>query len=133
MRKLALLITAAFMLIFVAVAVKPDYIYTLMESATYSLVLGAASARILYGLVLVGAAASSRMPSFLGVLGFLFIGGGIFVLFLGVDGIRSIFETFYGHDPNALRVGMLFAMMFFGVIGYALGPKQTGQSKEVEA
>lgn len=102
--------------------IKPDIVMNRIDTMGIPTLLGIAGLRIAFGLLLFAAAATSRWPMFLKVMGMLFICGGFFVLLLGVEGVRGITDAFYGDNVTFLRAGMVFAFGFFGLIAYALMP-----------
>jgi hypothetical protein len=100
--------------------INPDIVMNMIDTMGIPTLLGIAGLRIAFGLLLFAAAATSRWPMFLKVMGLLFVCGGLFVLLLGVDGVREITDLFYGENVTFLRAGMVFAFGFFGLIAYAL-------------
>lgn len=73
----------------------------------------AAAIRIAVGLVLLAAAAESRMPRTLRVLGGFVVLAGVATPFLGPDRARAIMDWWSAHGEDSMR--------FFGLIGMAVG------------
>lgn len=83
----------------------------------------AAAFRIVVGLVLVLAAATSRMPRTLRILGILIILGGIITPFVGVDRARAIVEWWATLRPWFMRAWAVLAVALGSLIIYAARSK----------
>jgi len=122
MRKLAFIMTTLFMTMMFGMFIRPDVVTNMFDTMGLPLLLGIAGVRIAFGILLLVAAAASRWPTFLNVMGVVFICSGILVLLMGVDGVRGIVDSVYGDNVALLRAGIFFAFSFFGLIAFALMP-----------
>ena len=124
MRKFALVITCMFMASLPFFMVRADLILESLESLTFSTLLTVGALRFGYGITLVGAAGTSRMPGFLKFLGAFFILAGISTPMIGVENMRALVDAAYGDNIWGLRIGCMIAVAMFGFIAYALAPRQ---------
>ena len=124
MRKFALVVTYAFIASAPFLMLKVELVFELLDSLTLSMLLAIGALRIGYGIVLSGAASTSRMPRTVRFLGVIFILAGIITPMIGVENIRALVDGFYQDDVWILRMGSVFALMMFGFIVYALAPRQ---------
>lgn len=83
--------------------------FLLTNAGLYS----AAAFRIIVGVVLLAAAAASRMPRTLRVLGALIVLGGIVTLFIGVDRAQAMVDWWAALGPAFMR-GWAFLAVLFG-------------------
>ena len=85
----------------------------------------AAALRVSFGVALWMAAAASRMPRALRVLGVLFIIGGLAIPVIGLEGLREIAEWGASQDANGLRVAGLFAFALGGFVIWSVWPRRS--------
>jgi hypothetical protein len=85
----------------------------------------AAALRVTFGIALLMAAATSRMPRTLRVLGVLFIMGGLAIPVLGLERLQGIAEWGASRDANELRVPALFAFAMGGFIIWSVWPRRS--------
>ena len=81
-----------------------------------------AAIRIVFGLVLIGAATASRMPRALQILGAFIILAGIITPFFGVERIRNIVEWWSAQSIGFMRTWVSLAIIFGLFIIYAVTP-----------
>jgi len=100
---------------------------TLLEVARFAATpLGlyvAAAVRIVFGLILMGAAAASRAPRALRVLGAFIVLAGIITLFIGVEGARSMLDFLSAHGMAPIRSVAALALLLGLFIVYAAAPR----------
>ena len=84
----------------------------------------AAALRVAIGLVLITAAASSRLPRTLRILGALIVVGGVFTAFLGVERARAMVDWWSAQGPIVMRGWAALAMIFGLFIIYAVAPRR---------
>lgn len=84
----------------------------------------AAALRVAIGLVLITAAASSRLPRTLRILGALIVVGGVFTAFLGVERARAMVDWWSAQGPIFMRGWAALAMIFGLFIVYAVAPRR---------
>jgi hypothetical protein len=83
----------------------------------------AAAVRIVFGLVLMGAAASSRAPSALRILGALIVLAGIMTPLFGVERARAVIDFLSARGTAPLR-GMASLALLFGLfVLHAVAPR----------
>jgi len=83
-----------------------------------------AALRIAFGLALLGAAAASRLPRTLRVLGVIFVVAGIISPFFGVERIREILDWWSAQGPLFMRVWAVFPVLLGLFIVYAATPRR---------
>ena len=83
-----------------------------------------AAIRALVGLVMLVAAATSRLPNTLRVAGVLLILSAIVSPIVGFDGTRGAMEWFLSRDTGVIRVIALLLMIAGGCLVYASGPSR---------
>jgi hypothetical protein len=83
----------------------------------------AAAIRVAVGLILLFAAAGSRFPTVLRVLGALAVIGGIVTLYLGVGGARAIADNLLPYGTMVTRGFGVFALVVGAFIAYAVSSK----------
>ena len=95
--------------------------FVLTESGLYA----AAAFRIVMGVVLIVAAAPSRMPRTVRVLGVLILIGGIATPFLGVDRVRALVDWGSALGPMYMRAwaGLAVALGLFVIYAAGSRPK----------
>jgi hypothetical protein len=79
-----------------------------------------AAIRITFGLVLVGAAATSRMPRTVRILGAFIVLSGIITPFIGVERARAIVEWWSAQGLAFMRAWATLAVIFGLFIAYAV-------------
>ena len=85
-----------------------------------------AAIRIVFGLVLIGAAITSRMPRTLRILGAFIVLAGIITPFFGVERTRAIVEWWSAQSIAFMRTWVSFAIIFGLFIIYAVAPRRGG-------
>lgn len=88
----------------------------------------AAALRVGIGLVLALAAANSRAPKTLRVIGIIVIVAGLTTPFLGVERTRAILDWWSAQGPVLMRLGPGFALIVGGFIAYAVAPRRGSSS-----
>jgi hypothetical protein len=88
----------------------------------------AAAVRVLFGVVLIRAAAGSRAARFLRVFGFIIVIGGLLTPFVGVRFAELIFDWWSAGGPALVRVfgGVSLALGLFVI--YAIAPDRRRSS-----
>lgn len=81
-----------------------------------------AAIRVVFGLVLMGAAATSRMPRTLRVLGAFIVLAGIVTPLFGVERTRAIVSWWSMQSTAFMRIWISFAVAFGLFIIYAVTP-----------
>jgi hypothetical protein len=84
----------------------------------------AAALRVAFGLVLIAAAAASRFPRTLRILGALIVIAGIITPFFGVERARAMVDWWSAHGPTFMRGWAALAVIFGLFIIYAVGPRR---------
>lgn len=79
--------------------------------------------RILFGASLLMAAAKSRVPDVLQVLGWIAIVGGLFIPVIGLENLRSLVDVFLSLGHWAARIWGVVALSFGLAIAYAVAPR----------
>jgi hypothetical protein len=126
MRKLALAYALLFAGIILFFGVKPELFFDMIHSLTWPWLLFGGAFRLGFGVLLIGAAATARYPTFLKIIGAITILGGLTVPILGADTISEMTETLYGRNVWGLRIGCAFSFLFLAFVVYALGKRQDG-------
>lgn len=83
-----------------------------------------AALRIVFGLVLIGAAAASRLPKTLRVLGVFMIVAGIITPFFGVERTRAIIDWWSAQGTTFMRTWAVLAVIFGLFIIYAVATRR---------
>jgi hypothetical protein len=83
-----------------------------------------AAIRIAFGLVLIGAATTSRMPRTLRILGSFIVLAGIVTPFFGVERIRMIVEWWSSQSIAFMRAWVSLAVIFGLFIIYVVTPRR---------
>ena len=86
----------------------------------------AAAIRVVFGLVLIGVAATSRMPRTLRILGFFIVIAGIITPFFGIARARAFVEWWSVQSTVFMRIWVSFAVLFGLFIIYAVSPRREG-------
>lgn len=101
---------------------------TLLYAAAFTLtpvgLYGAAALRVAFGLVLIAAAAGSRLPRTLRVLGALLIVAGVMTPFLGVERAQAMLSWWSAQGPLFIRTWAALAVIFGLFIIYAVAPRR---------
>lgn len=83
-----------------------------------------AALRVGFGLVLIGAAAASRLPRTLRILGILIVLAGIITPFFGVERTRAVVAWWSGQSTAFMRTWVSFAIIFGLFIIFAVTPRR---------
>jgi hypothetical protein len=83
-----------------------------------------AATRVLFGVVLVLAAPSSRAPKALRVFGFMIVVAGVITPFFGVDRARAILDWWSGQGALVMRAWAGVAIAFGAFVVYAVAPRR---------
>ena|SRR6185503_7998042 len=97
--------------------------YTVTPKGLYVI----AALRVIFGLVLLGAASASRLPKTLRVFGLIALIAGLTTPLLGVERARGIFNWSSIHGTGLIRVWGVIALAVGGLIAYAF----TGRRRAV--
>jgi len=84
----------------------------------------AAALRVAAGVILVGAAAGSRLPRTLRVLGALVVIAGVITPFFGVDRARAMVDWWSAQGLLVMRGWAALPMLFGLFIIYAVAPRR---------
>lgn len=99
----------------------------LLEISSFALTpagfYSAAAFRIVVGVVLIVAAAPSRMPGTVRVLGVLIVIAGLATPFVGVDRLRAVVDWWSALGPIYMRAWAALAVALGLFIVYAVSPK----------
>lgn len=85
----------------------------------------AAALRVAFGIALLMAAATSRMPRTLRVLGVVFIVGGLSIPVIGLERMQGIAEWGASQEANVVRVPALFAFAMGWFIIWSVWPRRS--------
>ena len=83
-----------------------------------------AALRVVFGVVLVLAAPSSRAPKVLRLLGFIMLVAGLTTPFFGVDRARAMLDWWAARGPAFMRLWAGFAVAFGALVVYAVAPRR---------
>jgi hypothetical protein len=83
-----------------------------------------AALRVAFGLVLIGAAAGSRLPKTLSILGALIIVAGIITPFFGVERTRAIIDWWSAQGTTFMRGWAVLAVILGLFIIYAVATRR---------
>jgi hypothetical protein len=83
-----------------------------------------AAIRVAVGFVLIGAAATSRMPRTVRILGAFIVLSGIITLFIGVERAREIVEWWSAQGDAFMRAWASMAVIFGLFIIYEVTPRR---------
>lgn len=84
----------------------------------------AAAFRVVFGVVLIWIAATSRMPRTLRILGAFIVLAGIIAPFIGVERVRAIVEWWSAQGVVFMRTWATVAVIFGIFIIYAVTPRR---------
>jgi hypothetical protein len=84
----------------------------------------AAALRVVFGLVLIAAAAASRLPKTLRVLGALIVVAGVITPFFGLERARAMVDWWSAQGPLFMRAWAALAVIFGLFIVYAVTPRR---------
>jgi hypothetical protein len=84
----------------------------------------AAAFRVVFGVVLIWIAATSRMPRTLRILGAFIVLAGIITPFIGVERVRAIVEWWSAQGVVFMRTWATVAVIFGIFIIYAVTPRR---------
>ena len=82
-----------------------------------------AAVRIVFGLLLLLVASSSRMPRTVRVLGFMIIVAGVLTPFFGVERSQAVFNWWSAQPSSFMRAWAGLAVVFGCFVIYALRPR----------
>lgn len=91
-----------------------------------------AAVRVAFGLFLIGAAAASRLPRTLRVLGVVIIVAGIMTPFVGVERTRAILDWWSAQGTTFMRSWAVIALLLGLFILYAIAPHRTLKRRTAE-
>jgi hypothetical protein len=129
MALLALLIGLLLVVQGVLGLVAPDvFVTTTRFIQTPPVMYVAAVLRVLFGIVLVRAAAGSRAPRFLRVFGFIIVIGGLLTPFVGVWASQHILGWWTASGPALVRVFAGISLALGLLIFYAVAPHHRDSS-----
>ena len=124
MRVLAVVLGLAVAAIGVVGLVAPSLLFDFGRSLQSAAALYAVSGvRVLFGLVLFLAAAGSRMPKTLRVIGIVMVVAGLIGPFFGVERIHAIVDWLSSRELWFIRLWMLVAIVFGLFVAYAVTPR----------
>jgi len=83
-----------------------------------------AALRVVFGVDLVLAAPSSRVPKVLRLLGFIMLVAGLTTPFFGVDRARAMLDWWAARGPAFMRLWAGFAVAFGALVVYAVAPRR---------
>jgi hypothetical protein len=126
MNSLAFVIALVLLAMGLAGIVAPS---SLLWVGRHSLAPGAfyliAAIRIVFGVALVFAAPTSRMPRTIRILGYVVVTAGLATALVGLiamDRAREIIESVLQHGSGFVRMAGVLVAAFGGLIAYACGP-----------
>ena len=129
MALLALLIGLLLVVQGVLGLVAPDvFVTTIRFIQTPPVMYVAAVLRVLFGIVLVRAAAGSRAPRFLRVFGFIIVIDGLLTPFVGVWASQHILGWWSASGPALVRAFAGVSLALGLLIVYAVAPHRRGSS-----
>jgi len=85
----------------------------------------AAVTRVFFGLILILAAAASRLPRTIRTLGILMVVGGLVTPFIGVERARTVIEWWTMQGPLVIRAWAAIALVLGAFIIYAVTPRHS--------
>jgi hypothetical protein len=85
----------------------------------------AAALRVAFGLVLIAAAAASRLPRTLRILGALIVVAGVITPFFGHERARAVVDWWSAQGPSFMRGWAVLAVIFGLFIIYAVFPRRS--------
>jgi hypothetical protein len=83
-----------------------------------------AAVRIVFGVILVLVAPSSRAPRVLRLLGFIMLVAGLTTPFFGVDRARAMLDWWSAGGPAFMRLWAGFAVALGAFVVYAVAPRR---------
>ena len=83
-----------------------------------------AAVRVVFGVILLLAAPSSRTPRVLRLLGFIMLVAGLTTPFFGVDRARVMLDWWSARGPAFMRVWAGLAVAFGAFVVYAVAPRR---------
>ena len=89
--------------------------YTVTPKGLYTI----AALRVVFGLVLLVAAAASRLPKTMRVFGAIALVAGLTTPLFGVEQARAVFNWSSGHGTGLIRVWGVIALVAGSLIAYA--------------
>ena len=101
------------------VLLTPDKFKWFLTTLTSKRITSASIFRILIGLIFLYSSPEARSPSFIRVLGFLFILGGILVPVLGLERSKAFATWWVKRSDTVLRLWGLVTMLLGGAIIWA--------------
>ena len=83
-----------------------------------------AALRVVFGVVLLLAAPSSRAPTVLRLLGMITFIAGLITPLFGIERARAIFEWWFARGPAFMRLWTALAVAFGAFVVYAVAPRR---------
>jgi hypothetical protein len=83
-----------------------------------------AAVRVVFGVILVLVAPSSRAPRVLRLLGFIMLVAGLTTPFVGVDRARAVLDWWSAQDPAFMRLWAGLAVALGAYVVYAVAPRR---------
>lgn len=121
MRILGFLVVALLLILGVIGLLTPYRLFEMAQFTTTPIgIYVAAGVRLAIGAILLAAAAQSRFPKILRVLGTLALIGGIATLFVGASGAQAIARWIATSGMTPVRIFGVFALAIGSFIGYAI-------------
>jgi hypothetical protein len=90
----------------------------------------ASSGRVAFGLALIGAAAASRLPKTLRILGAFIVVAGIVTPFSGVERTQAIVDWWAAQGTTFMQGWAAFALIFGLFIVYAVTPRRARRAQQ---
>ncbi len=85
-------------------------------------VYAAAAIRVVFGVVLLFAAPTSRVPEAVRILAVILIAAGVITPFFGLERFRRLLDWWTALGPGLVRAWAAFAFFFGLVVAYAVAP-----------
>jgi hypothetical protein len=125
MAKLATVLGLFIVLMSLVAAAAPETLFSAMDWESRDAKFFAAGARLVFGVVLLLAAANARLPRGLRVVGWLFLASAAFVALLPMEGWVQLVNYWTVENVTAYRIGgSLLGLLLGGFITYASLPRE---------
>lgn len=123
--KLAIAVGAAYVLMGVSVAIAPEWFLSITDWGSRRGLLTAAAMRVVLGLVLFGAASTSKHPKTFRVFGTIALIAGVTMPFVPLDSWEQYMRWWLVENTSLFRwVFALAATLFGAFIAYAAVPRR---------
>lgn len=106
------------------ILVKPELFFDALESMTWRWIMFEEAIRLAFAVTVIGAASTSRMPTFLRCVGVLAIAEGVCYAIMGSETLLAINEAMFGQDIGLFRAAVMASLMLMGLVAYGLMPRQ---------